>query len=98
MIKMAGEMARDTRRSAQSGVCPPVKRSDAEARRQIARPSDWADLHGLMRRKPLKVDKTSCGLAPTIRPNPLQPCRPYEWVLTLILFMADAFGLQPPTT
>ena len=71
MIEMAGEMARDARRSAQSGVYPPVKRFDAAARRQIARPSDRADLRGLMRRKPLQVGKTSCGLAPTIRPNPL---------------------------
>jgi hypothetical protein len=59
---MAFEMTRDARRCLKSGVVPPVKGIDAVGRRQLDRPSDRADLHGLRRRKPLKGFSLPAGL------------------------------------
>ena len=62
MIELAFDMASHTRKSSKSGVYPPVKGFDAVGRRQIDRPSDRADLHGLLCRKPLKVRRLPAGL------------------------------------
>lgn len=55
MIEMAFEMASNTRKSLKSGICCPVKGFDAVERCQIERPTDRAHLHGVLRRKSLKV-------------------------------------------
>ena len=59
---MAFEMARDARKSPSSGVVPPVEGFDAAGRSQLDRPSDLADLHGLLCRKPLKGSSLPAGL------------------------------------
>jgi len=51
---MAFEMASAARKSPKSGVVPPVEGFDAADRRQFDRPSDRANLHGLLCRKTLK--------------------------------------------
>ncbi len=62
MIEMAFDRASHTRKSPKSGVYPPVKGFDAVGRRQIERPSDRANLHGLLCRNPLKVRRRPAGL------------------------------------
>ena len=55
MIEMAFVMTRNTRKSSKSGVHPPVKSFDVVVCRQNNRPSDWINLHGLMRCLALKT-------------------------------------------
>jgi hypothetical protein len=55
MIEMAFEMASNTRKSLQSGLCCPVKGFDAVGRCQIERLTDRAHLQEVLRRKSLKV-------------------------------------------
>ena len=62
VMEMAFDMARITRKSPKGGVGAPAKDFDAVGRSQIERPSDRADLHGLHRRKPLKVGRLPAGL------------------------------------
>src|SRR5690606_4390176 len=62
LTAMAFEMTRDARKSPKSGVTPTVEGFDAGDRRQLDRPSDRADLHGLHCRKPLKGFSLPAGL------------------------------------
>lgn len=62
MSEMAAGMTRDARKSPQSGANPPVEGFDKADRRHHGRPSDRADLHGLLRRNPLKGIGLPAGL------------------------------------
>jgi hypothetical protein len=62
VIEMAVEMASNTRKSARSGAYPPVERFDAVGCSHIGRPSDRADLYGLLCRKSLKVGRLPAAL------------------------------------
>ena len=48
MTEMAAGMTRDARKSPKSGANPPVEGFDTAGRCQRGRPSDRADLHGLL--------------------------------------------------
>ena len=62
LTEMAFGMTRDARKSTKSGVVPPVEGFDEADQRQLDRPSDRADLHGLLCRKPLKGFSLPAGL------------------------------------
>jgi len=62
MTGKAAVMTRDARKSPKSGAFPPVEDFDTAGRRQRGRPSDRADLHGLLCRKPLKGFGLPAGL------------------------------------
>ena len=62
MTEMAFEMTRDARKSPTGGVVPPAEGSDTADRHHIDRPSDRANLHGRLRRKPLKGIDLPAGL------------------------------------
>jgi len=57
LINMAFVMTRNTRKSLKNGVYPPFKSFDAGVRGQNNRPSDWINLHGLMRCFGLKTGR-----------------------------------------
>ena len=76
MTEMAFQKTRDARKYPKSGVYPPVEGFDAAGRRQMERPSDRADLHGLLCRKPLKGSSLPADLLRASATNPLRPFQP----------------------
>ena len=83
--RLVADMARDTRKSAISGVFPPLERFDIVDRRHCGHPKDRVNLPGLVRCMFLKAEKASIEPAPSIRTNFFLPIHANHWAPALNL-------------